>query len=174
MSFATIVLESPLAATNLKSVMNLAPLQLDGLNNLIDYLGGTAGGLNPASLTCLVGSVKATGTLTVATGGSANNQTMTIANVTFTAKTSGATGNEFDISATAATQAANMVTAFNASADLVGIVTATSLLGVVTLTAVIPGVVGNAIQLSEGTLANVTKSAFASGANGTSYVLNLD
>lgn len=173
MSLTNIVLNSPLSATELKSVLNLAPGQLVGLNNFIDFLGGTAGGVYPASLAFKVGAVQATGTLTVAAGGSANNQQMAVCNVIFTAKTSGATGNEFNISATAATQATNMANAINASANLTGKVTAVALNGVVTLTAAQPGLLGNGLNLDEGSLANVTKSAFANGADGTSYTLNL-
>ena len=173
MSFATLVIQSPLSAVGLTSVLDLAPGQLPALNNLINYMGGVAGGLQPAHLSVDVGSVKAAATLTVSAGGSANDEICTIANVVFTAKTTGATGNQFNISATAATQAASMVVAFNASADLAGIVTASALLGVITLTAVIPGVSGNAIQLSEG-LANVALVAFAAGSNGTSYTIDLD
>lgn len=100
----------------------------------------------------------ATGTLTVATGGSAADETCSIAGVTFTAKASGATGNQFNVSATAATQATNMATAINASASLTGIVTASASNGVVTITAAKKGLIGNGIAISEGTLANVTKS----------------
>jgi phage tail sheath gpL-like len=71
--------------------------------------------------------------------------------VTLTAKTSGAdpTAGEFNISATAATQAASMVTAINTVSTLSGIVTASNVLGVITLTAVAPGTIGNGLQLSE-------------------------
>lgn len=100
----------------------------------------------------------ASGTLTVATGGSAADETCSIAGVTFTAKASGATGNQFNVSATAATQATNMATAINASASLTGIVTASASAGVVTITAAQKGKVGNGIAISAGTLANVTAS----------------
>lgn len=171
-SLTNIVMTSPLDAAGLKSVLNFAPGGLPALNNFIDFLGGTAGGLRPASLAFKVGAVQSTGTLTVATGGSANNQQMSVCNVLFTAKTSGATGNEFNISATAATQATNMAAAINASANLSGKVTALASLGVVTITAVQPGLMGNGLNLDEGSLANVTKSAFAGGADGTAYTLN--
>lgn len=172
-SFNRIVMEVPITAAGFKSVCDLAPGQLPALNNLIDYLGGVAGGNNMANMIIKVGAVKATGTLTVSAGGSGNDETCTVCNVTFTAKTSGATGDQFNISATAATQAANMAAAFNASANLTGKVVATAALGVVTLTAVVPGLAGNGLDLTEG-LANVAKSAFAGGTDGTSYTLDLD
>ncbi len=110
-------------------------------------------------------AVAAYGLLTVAAGGSSNGETCVVANTTLTAKTSGAVAanGEFNISATAATQAASMVLAVNAVAALSGIVTAANVLGVVTITAVQKGLGGNGLQLSEG-LTNVAATAFAHGA----------
>ncbi len=152
----------------------MAPGKLPALNNIVDFLAGLAGGSRiGALLTWKVGAVQATATLTVAAGGSVAAQTCTIANVTLTARASSTANNEFSVSATAATQAAAMAAAINASTTLAGIVTATSALGVVTITSIVPGLVGNGIQLSEGNLANVTKSAFASGTDGTAYSQDL-
>lgn len=103
-------------------------------------------------------AVAASGTLTVAAGGSTAAQTCSIAGVTFTAVASGATGNQFNVSATAATQATNMASAINASASLAGIVTASAVSGVVTITAAQKGKLGNGIAISAGTLSNVTAS----------------
>lgn len=171
-SLTRIVVTSDLTAAGFKSVCDLAPGQLPALNNLVDYLGGVAGGNYMASLACKVGAVQAYGTLTVATGGSTAAQTCTICNVTFTARASGATGNEFNVSATAATQATNMAAAINASSNLTGKVTATASLGVVTITSVVPGLMGNGLQLSAGNLGNVTAGAFANGTDGTAYTLS--
>lgn len=107
-------------------------------------------------------SVYATGTVTF-TGAPSAAETMLIANVTFTARASGATGNEFNIGGSVSVTAANLAAAINASSNLAGIVTATSALGVVTITSIVPGPIGNGIQLSE-SLSNTTFSAFASGA----------
>ena len=106
-------------------------------------------------------------------GGSANTQAGTVLNTTITAVTSGANPalGQFNISATAATQAASMVTAIN---TVLGTkVLATNLDGVVTITALVPGVVGNGLQLSAGNLANVTAGAFANGSDGTAYAVDL-
>lgn len=173
-SMQRLVITSNGSALDFKGQCNLAPLGLPAVNNFVDYVAGLTGGnVSGAKLDFKVGAVQAAGTLTVAAGGSANNETCTICNVTFTAKTTGATGNQFNISATAGTQAANMVTAINASADLAGKVTATNLLGVVTITSVVPGSLGNGLQLSAGTLANVTLAAFTGGSDGTSYSVDL-
>lgn len=106
------------------------------------------------------GPVSATSTWTFASTGPTNTETCTVANITFTAVTSGATGNQFNISATAATVATNFAAAINGSADLKGIVTASPALGVVTLTSVTPGLIGNGIETGVGTLANTTVVAF--------------
>lgn len=169
-SFQRIILESEVSAIGFKSVCDLAPGQLPALNNLVDYLGGVSGGNYAAKLNVQVGAVKASATIT-STGAATAAETFTLCNVVFTAVASGATGNQFNVSGTVATQAANIAAAINASSDLSGLVTATSALGVVTITAVVPGTVGNGLQLSE-SLTNVTATAFASGADGTAYVLN--
>ncbi len=128
------------------------------------YFGAVVDGAKNTSTVYADTMVKAAGTLTVAAGGSTNGETATVANVTLTAKTSAAdpTMGEFNISATAATQAASMVIAINTV--LAGTVTAANQLGVVTITSVVPGIIGNAIELSAGNLSNVTASAFANGA----------
>lgn len=172
MSLQRIVINTDLTADGFKSQCDLAPGQLPALNNFIDYLGALSGGNQMALLTVKVAAVQASGTLTVATGGSTAAQACTILNVTFTGRASNPSTNEFVVSATAATQAANMAAAINASASLTGKVTATSALGVVTITSVVPGLVGNGLQLSAGNLANVTLGAFASGTDGTAYDLD--
>jgi hypothetical protein len=167
MSFQRIVIESPLSADGFKSVVNLAPGPYEGLQALEGFMASVAGGQQAAKLTCNVGAVKAAGTLTVATGGSTAAQACTVLNVTLTGRASDPAANEFVVSATAATQAANMAAAINASADLAGKVVASSLLGVVTITSVVPGLLGNGLQLSAGNLGNVTLGAFAGGTDGT-------
>lgn len=169
-----LILNSNGTAADFKSQCNLSMGGLDAVTNFAAYVEGVTGGNYGADLDFQVGAVQAIGSLTVAAGGSANDEACTICNVEFTAKTTGATGNEFNISATAATQAANMAAAINASADLAGIVTATVPSGgIVRITAVVPGLAGNGLQLSAGDLANVTLGAFASGADGTAYSIDL-
>lgn len=133
-------------------------------NFLTSVSTGTESGPSGAAPTIAISiegqATAASGTLTVATGGSSNNQTCSVAGVTLTAKTSGAVpaNGEFNISATAATQATNMAATINATTTLSGIVTATSALGVVTIRAATKGKMGNGLALSEGSLSNVTKS----------------
>lgn len=173
MSLQRLIINSDLSAVGFKSVCDLSPGQLPAAENFANYIAGLMGGNYMALLSFAVGAVQAAGTLTVAAGGSANGQAGTLLNTTLTAVTSGAdpTMGQFNISATAATQAASMVTAINTVLSTK--VLATNLLGVVTITALVPGVVGNGLQISAGNLANVTAGAFAAGSDGTAYALDL-
>lgn len=140
-------------------------------NKIVNFITGVATGTElgptgsaPSVAISIEGqATAASGTFTVSSTGSANNETCVVAGVTFTAKTTGATGNQFNISATPATQAANMVTAFNASTSLAGIVTATSALGVVTVTAAAKGKMGNGLGISSGLTNCVASAALLSG-----------
>lgn len=144
------------------------------LRNVANYFDSASVGSKNVAVTFADTMVQASGTLTVATGGSSDGQACTVCNVTLTAKTSGAdpTAGEFNISATAATQAASMVTAINTVSTLTNKVTATNNLGVVTIVSVVPGIVGNGLQLSAGDLSNVTAGAFANGAQSHTATLH--
>lgn len=118
-----------------------------------------AGGVGNGSIRVITGAVRATGTLTF-TGNPSNNETFTINGVTFTAKTSGATGDQFNIGANATAQATAVAAMVNASttAKIKGVIKATSSAGVVTFTCLVPGVIGNLCTLTE-SLTNATVSA---------------
>jgi len=139
-------------------------INLDGgdahtaLTSYINWLKSVNGGVNACDFDFTTGASFGTATIT-STGAASNDETHTIANVTFTAKTSGATGNQWNLSGTVATQATNIAAAINASTNLTGVVTATSSAGVVTLTAAVPGEIGNGLEMTE-SLSNVTISAF--------------
>lgn len=174
-SFQTIILESDQTAASFRSVCDLAPLKLPALNNFGDYIGGVCGGQYSAKLTFYTGAVKATGTIVSSAGGAANNETATILGLTVTAKTSGAVlaNREFNISATAATQAASIAAMINAVVEWAGIITAkVTSGGTVTVTAVVPGVIGNGLYMVDVNLANTAITSFAGGSNGTSYIID--
>lgn len=138
-------------------------------NGLGNYIQAMAGDPYIGSMRMVTGAVQATGLITsggIATAG----DTITVANVVLTAKASGAVpaDGEFDVSATVATQAANIALAINSDADFDGIVTATSSLGVVTVKAVNAGAIGNGLALAENA-DNVTITAFSGGVDGTVY-----
>lgn len=170
-SFQRVIIQTPGTAADFKSVCNLAMGGLDAAQNFENFVAATQGGNQMASYSFQVGAVKASATIT-STGAATADETLTVLNVVFTAKNSGATGNQFNVSGTPATQAANIAAALNASSNLSGKVVATAALGVVTVTSVVPGLVGNGLQISD-TLTNVTAAAFSGGSDGTSYTVNL-
>lgn len=173
MSLQRIVIDTDLSVDQFKSQCDLAPGQLPALQNLSNYLEALSGGNQMANLSIKVGAVQATGSIT-STGAATAAQTMKIANQTLTAKASGAVpaDGEFDVSGTVATQAANIALAINSMPELVGIVTASASLGVVTVTAVVPGLIGNGIELVDVDLANITVTGMADGSDGTAYDLD--
>jgi hypothetical protein len=174
-SLQRLIITSNGTTADFKSQCDLAMGGLDATTNFAAYIDGLAGGnMLGASLEFQVGAVQATATIT-STGTAANNQTMTLANQTITAKTSGAVAadGEFNISGTVATQAASIAAAINAMPELVGIVTAAANLGVVTVTSVVPGLIGNGLQIVDVDLANVAVAAFAGGTDGTAYTIDL-
>lgn len=174
MALVRLLIDSNGTTADFKSQCNLAMGGLDAANSFADYIGGLLGGsIIGASLSFAVGAVQAAGTVTFASTGPTNGQTCTIAGVTFTAVTSGATGNQFNISATPATVAANLASAINAATSLAGIVTASSNLGVTTITSVVPGTIGNGVVIANVDLSNATFSTLANGANGTATVIDL-
>lgn len=171
MSKQVILIDTALSADGFKSVCDLSPGGLPALNSISNYFGALMGGNESAEVTVNVGAVSAAGTIT-STGAATAAQTMTLLNVTLTAVGSAPAANQFVVSATPATQAANIAAAINASASFAGKVVATSLLGVVTVTSVLPGVMGNGLQIANVNLSNVTVGQFASGSNGTQTVIN--
>lgn len=175
MSKHRLIIEAPESAAQFKSICDLSPDSRQGAVNLGTYIESIPAGVRSANIKAQVGAVQATATIT-STGTAGNDETMKLANQTLTAKTSGAVAadGEFDISATPATQAANIAAAINAMPELSGIVTAEAAAGVVTVTAVVPGLIGNGIECADVDLANVTVSGFSSGDDGTSYELDLD
>lgn len=110
-------------------------------------------------------AVAATATLTF-TGAPTAGESFVLNGVTFTARASGATGDEFDIGGNVTTTAANVKAAVNASvtAGVAGVISADNVAGVVTFTAVTAGAAGNSLTLTEG-LSNATRTVFAGGAD---------
>jgi hypothetical protein len=176
MSLQRLIIDaSGVSSDQFKSICDLAPGQLPALQNFENYLGAISGGQSSASLSFCVGAVQGQATITVSSTGPTNGQTMTLLGVTFTAVTSGATGNQFNISATPATVAANMVAAFNGNASVASVAVASYVSGVVTIKAIVPGVIGNFLSVANVNLSNCTFSSFATeatGSDGTAYTLN--
>ncbi len=152
--------------------MNTGPHR--SFSNLSSYFAAIAGAVYSGAMVETTGAVQAYGLIT-STGTATNGDTMTVANVTLTAETSGAdyTMGQFDISGTVATQATNIARAINSTPAFSGIVTATHALGVVTVTAVAPGTMGNGIELDLGTMHNMSVTAFAHGVDGHTYTYSI-
>lgn len=155
---------TPIAAavtSLLRTTTNDVRGSINRLAQLLEAL--TNGTLNYTSVKVLTGAVQAAGSVTF-TGRPTADETLTICNVTLTAKDSGANGTtQFNTSVTVATTATNLAACINANTTLNKLVTASAALGVVTITAIVPGLAGNAFDLTE-SLTNATKSAFTGGA----------
>lgn len=110
-------------------------------------------------------SASTTGTFT---GDPTAGDTITINGVVFTARASGATGNEFNIGGTPTLNATNLAAAINASttARIIGTVAASSSAGVVTFSSIVPGSVGLTTTITE-SLDNFTLAATTFATGGT-------
>lgn len=173
MALTRIVIETPLTAAQ-----DLANLRMNGTGSwrnvfsLMSWLRGFAKGTRRGNMLVKSGAVRATGAITF-TGRPVADETLTVCNVTLTAKDSGANGTtQFNTSLTDSTTATNLAACINANTSLTGKVTATALLGVVTITAVVPGLSGNGLDLTEN-MTTTAKTAFAGGTDGTAYSLTL-
>jgi phage tail sheath gpL-like len=132
------------------------------------YFEKIMAGLEPASFTICTSAnapVAASGTCTIVNGSVTANDTVTVAGTVLTAKTSGATGAQFNIGASGTITAANLAAAINANQK---IVSATSSGAVVTITCNTPGAVGNFVTLatSHSGAFTLSGSTLASGAGG--------
>lgn len=164
MSLQLLQISSDETQAEIESIINIEQGSQAALQSYENYFAGILGGQYRATIIASIGTVQASATMT-STGSASAGETFSLCNVTFTARASGATGNEFNVSGTVATQAANIAAAINASSNLTGKVTATAALGVVTITAVVPGLSGNGLQFSE-SLTNVTITQFTGGTAG--------
>lgn len=110
-------------------------------------------------------AAQASGTFTFASIAAGN--TLTINGVVFTAESSGAGANQFNIGSSDTEAAANAAASINASASpLVNeFVTATSALGVITVTAINPGVEGNDVTITGGTHVTASGVRLTGGTN---------
>lgn len=151
-----IQIESDLAVATLNNLLSDSASRPKPFSQKVrNFFQGLSGGARSATVkfggvSSSANSVQASlnGTFT---GAPTAADTITVNGVVFTARASGATGDEFNIGGTVSITAANFAAAVNASASAAasGVVSASSALGVVTLTCLIPGVIGNAITVAE-------------------------
>jgi len=172
-SKVNLVITSNTSALDFISQCNLKPLGQPAIQNFANYIAGVLGGNEAgASFRFDVGAISAVGSITQTSTGAANGETLTVAGVTFTARTSGATGNEWNRSNTVATSATNLAAAINASEDTNHIVSASASGGVVTVTVIQPGEIGNSVLITE-SCSNTTCVTPAGGVDGTAYSISL-
>lgn len=136
---------------------NEPPVNLILIKNAIS--GILAGTFQAGIASFNIGSALATATVTIGAGDFANNDTITINGIAFTAKTSGATGNQFNIGASLTETAENLVAAItNSTTKLIKqTVKAENTGAVITLTSRLAGVIGN--TTATGGLFTLAKSA---------------
>lgn len=176
MSYARIVFNTGLDATQLAARLRLSGQTIDGpedLQKLAAVIAANNGGRG-THLRFVKNAVRATQTGTF-TGLPTAADTVTINGVAFTARASGAVANEYNIGADATACAAALAAAINAStsAKIKNIILAESALGVVTLTCLVPGSIGNLCTLTESS-ANFTVAGanLASGSEDTEVLIN--
>lgn len=145
-------------------------------------LASLAGGSSNGTIALVVDdndAAAATGTVEFSDKATADD-TFLINGVAFTAKASGATGNQFNVGVSATASATNLKAAINASTSALvkDHVTATSAAGVVTITAKIVGLAGNAVTIAKGvdagsvmtvSGARLTGGAVAGNSSSSSY-----
>lgn len=108
--------------------------------------------------------VAATGTISFSS--LANNDTITVGGVTFTAKTSGAAGaSQFNLGASDSAAATNAAAAINAHTSLTDVVTASASSNVITVSCVRKGLIGNYIGIAISAHGSVSGALLTGGTN---------
>lgn len=169
MSIQKILINTDLSDEQFKSVCDISQDRYLGLKNLANYLLSVASGVRSATVSVFQGGVAASATVTF-TGAPTADDTIMVGSETFTAKTSGATGDEFNIGGNVTATALNLANAINANATLSPVLTATPNAGVITLLCKDAGDEGNSIALAS-TLTNATTVGFANGTDGIETTL---
>lgn len=139
----------------------------ESMNAFINEFRGILAGRRAMVRSCIA-SACASSTATLVQASISANDTITIAGVVLTAKSSGANlTSEWNNATSDTVSAANLATLINANTSTQKVVRASSSAGVVTITCVFPGPVGNEVRLTKSSAGiTVTGSGFlASGAS---------
>lgn len=175
-TLSRVVLDVPsISAADLDYFMRTGQNVNLSVRAVADFVRGLAGGARQGAMELAKGAARARARLIIEGSGPANGEAFQLCGVTFTARTSGAVGNEFNVSATPTIVAENIIAAVNgsASARVTGAVIAIAQDGIVTFAARVPGAEGNGFVLS-GSLSNTSVVDFSGGSNGkhASYIIN--
>lgn len=166
---AVITITSPTVTANSSTFSNDTGDKYLIANRIADHIGGMCGGVRAGTMDLQVNGgstgVKASGTVTFSS--LANNDTVTVGGVTFTAKTSGATGAQFNLGASDSDAAANFAAVVNSNATTQGMVTASATGAVTTVTALPYGTIGNLVSLAISAHGSVSAATLAGGINVT-------
>lgn len=137
------------------------------LHKLADLFQSFSLGAWTSNTVLVNNAVAATGTITLSS--MVATDTVTIAGTVFTCVASGATGNQFNVGGNDTATAVNLAAAINATATqkVLKSVSASAASGVVTLTCLVPGQIGNCIQMAISAHGSVSGSGFlTSGTEG--------
>ena len=152
--FTTVVIKSESLDTGLSDIVRVTGEGKQAVRRLINVLEGAISGVKPARISIKVDSVtvgdRASVTNTIVQASLVDNtDTLTIADVTLTWRTTPSGESQVAIGASDTAAAANLVAKINAHSQLKGRVTATAAVGVVTIRAATPGGDGELITLAE-------------------------
>jgi phage tail sheath gpL-like len=167
MASLTLVIQS----SRVEGVRKSASQSRETARDVINLLQAAASGHGPAIVDAhesSVNGVAASGSIAITHAELANNDTVTVGGVVITAKTSGATGAEFNIGADAAADAVNLAAAINANATLSPHVVASAATGTVTITARVKGSIANLIRFATSKSSAFTLTQPSGGAGGPS------
>lgn len=160
-----------------RSILNAGNVSIaNTFRNISDFFMGIA--MGSRGFNGYVSANGAVATNAVTFSSLANNDTVTVNGVTYTAKTSGASGvQQFNLGGSDTAAATNFAAVLNGSAGqppakIFGVVTASSAAAVVTINAIEPGAVGNLYTLAISAHGSVTGANFAGGTDGTITALS--
>lgn len=155
------------SSTDLSQLVQQSGNLSQEVNALINYLASFPNGAATLNVS-LSSSALVAATANIACSSVQAGDTVTINGVVFTATTSAAAANEFNIGASNTTCAAAIVTSVNASttAKVLNQVTASSVSGTVTLTANPAGIVGNVYSLASSNGGRLAVTGFSGGTGG--------
>lgn len=138
---------------------------------LMSFFNALAGTDRNGKLAVQVNSgdaVAASGTITFSSFAATN--TFTIGSQTFTCMASGATGqNQFNVGGSDTISAASAAAVINSNAAINQYISASSAGAVITLACLVPGTIGNLVNLAISAHGSVSAAFLTSGAQGTTY-----